>query len=174
MVYKAEKTLDKFVQDFEGKILWSSVIGVLLMFLIGFGIYTGSEGGFSSDTLFFLAGVALIIVFFLFTYIRSAFIFSRTIREIAINESSVFIKTYTFKIFWLFAAQGKTKEMSFQDFVLKAGQFPLQLDKKSGVIDCYFFETGQDEYYFLNKEFNESVLISLSDGLKLKSKYEAV
>jgi hypothetical protein len=168
MIFNAEKTLYKFVRDFERKILWSSIIGVLLMVLIGFGIYTESEGGFSKDKLFFLAGVVLIIIFFLFTYTRSAFIFSRTIREITINDSNVCIKTYTFKIFWLFAAKGKTKEMPFDKFVLRAGQFPLQLDKKSGAIDCYFLETGEEEYYFLNKDFKESVLISLSDRLKLK------
>ncbi|WP_281323291.1 hypothetical protein [Flavobacterium aestivum] len=168
MMYTIKNNFDKWVENYQKQLFKTNVYSILLMLFVGLAIFFGSEGGLNNDKIFGLSGVVIIMLFFLYTYIRAGSIFNRTIKEIEINELDVVLKTYEFKLFGLIKFSKKNVMTEYKGLRFLLNEFPLKENKKAPTptIECYIFVVKEVEYYLMHKEFEDSLISDLSTKIK--------
>jgi hypothetical protein len=158
MIYSVKNNFDKWVENYQKQLFKTNVYSILLMLFVGLAIFFGTEGGLNNDKIFGLSGVVIIMLFFLYTYIRAGSIFNRTIKEIEINELDVVLKTYGFKLFGLIMFSEKNVTTEYKGLRFSLNEFPLKENKKALTMECYLLFIKEVEYYLLHNDFENSLI----------------
>jgi hypothetical protein len=164
MKYTANNKLDLWFENCQRRESKNSFLTILLILFLCLIILAGSKG----DKVFGLLGWLLISLFFIYTFIRAGLIFNRTIKEIEINESEVTLKTYRFRIFGVIPFYERNIATEYKDLRFSLNEFPLKENKKALTIECYLLVIKEVEYYLLCKDFEDSLIQSLSDKIQSK------
>lgn len=162
MMYTISNNFDKWVEEYQKQLLKTNIYSIFLMIFIGICICLSSKSELGNDFIFGISGVIIIMLFFIWTYIRASRIFNRTINEIEIDELGLVITTYRFKIFGIFAICEKHIKYDSKGLKFLLSEFPLKQNSKSPVIECYILVIKEVEYYLIHKEFEDSLISALS------------
>jgi hypothetical protein len=162
MIYKINNNFGKWIEKSHLYFFISTICSVLIAIFAGYGIFLGSHSIWDSEAKLGVGGLIVIVLLFFYAYLRAGFIFNRTIRTIEINELGIAITTYKIKFFGIFTFREKLIKNDSKELKFFLNEFPLKQTNKNPAIECYILEIKGVEYYLIHKEFEDSLILTLS------------